>query len=320
MSTSLLEPRYSYKPFMYPQAYEFWEQHQLSFWLWNEPSMTEDVINWEQHLTSAEKTVVGGILKGFAQTECLVNNYWIKAALWFPHPEITAMCAQFAEAEGRHAKAYNFLNEILELEEYDAFLQEPEVAERLGNLLNVKDDSQEEMARSLAVFSGFCEGVSLFCAFAVLLHFSRHNKLKGMGKMIEWSSKDELLHSTAGIWLFNTLLKEFPHLNTETLKESVYEGARVAIELEDNYLDFVFKEGDIPGLAEYDVKQFIRGRANNKLIELGYDHIFPVDLEASDRIASFFDDGMASNVEADFFANVEANYSKRAISDDELDW
>lgn len=319
-SNNLFEPRLSYKPFEYQEAYNFWEKQELSYWLWNEPEMTEDVTNWERDLDTKEKSIIGGILKGFAQTECLVNNYWLRAALWFPKIEVSSMCTLFAEVETRHAKAYNFLNETLDLQEYDAFIQEKEVSDRLNNLLSIKDTTPSEIAKSLAIFSGFCEGVSLFSAFAVLLHFSYHNKLKGMGKMIEWSSVDEEMHSNAGIWLFNTLMKENPELNTEELKESIYEGARISMTLEENYIDYVFKKGDIKGLTKYDLKEFVKFRANTKLQNLGYEGIFAVDLKASDRISSWFSEITNSKIEADFFANAEAGYSKRTIEADELDW
>ena len=37
-------------------------------------------------------------------------------------------------------------------------------------------------------------------------------KLKGVGQIVEWSIRDESLHSNAGCWLFRTLLEEKPEL------------------------------------------------------------------------------------------------------------
>lgn len=320
---NILERRLSYKPFEYPQAYEFWETDKYNHWLWDEVNniIDNDKHNWTYDLTDTERGVVGGILKGFAQTECLVNNYWTMAALWFPKPEIAMLCVSLAEDETRHAKAYNYLNEVLNLEEYDAFLEEPEVAERLSNLVSVKESTPAEIARSLAVFSGFTEGVSLYSAFAVLLNFSRRSLLNAVGKTIEWSERDEHLHSSAGIWLFKTLLSENPELETEELKQEIYEAGRLANQLEENYIDYVFQLGDVKGLSAYELKQFVRFRANNKLKELGYEPIFELDEAAALTVNEWFEQKTKATIESDFFATTEASYTKRTLEfSDDIEW
>lgn len=315
----LLEPRTSYKPFEYPEAYEMWEKQERSYWLWTEAPMDSDVQDWNRNFSDKEKSIVGGILKGFAQTECMVNNYWLIASQWFPKPEIAMLCSIFAENEGRHAKSYNLINEKLGLEEYDAFLEEPAVAERLSNLMTVKHNTPQEMAVSLAVFS-FCEGVSLFSAFATLLHFKNVGKLKGTCKLIEWSTKDESAHAYAGSWLFNQLLKEYPEIDTEQTKEAVYEGIRHIMQLEEDYIDYIFRDGDIPGLSQDDLKAYVRMRANTKLADIGYDPIFDYDKEASNRIAESFAFMTTATVQTDFFHNAEANYNKQTLDVNELDF
>ena len=77
-----------------------------------------------------------------------------------------------------------------------------------------------EIAKSLAIFSAFTEGVNLFSSFAVLLSFKMRNKLKGVGQIVEWSIRDESLHSEAGCWLFRTLIKENPQLKNTRIRGS----------------------------------------------------------------------------------------------------
>ena len=317
----LLDKRNSYKPFEYQEAYEFWETHEESFWLWNEVPMEGDIKDWDSNiLTPQEKSVVGSILKGFAQTECAVQNYWLRASQWFPKAELVGMCAVFAEAESRHAKAYNLVNEKLDLEEYDVFLAEPEVEQRLSNLIQITEQNPEDLAISLAVFSGFCEGVSLFGAFATLIHFKLQNKLKGTGKLMEWSLRDETIHTNAGCWLYRTLMAEYPQdINQNKVSSSVYTAAEHIVELEYNYLDYVFWAGDLPGLAKDDLKQYTKMRTNTKLQDLQLDPIFNVDEQASERISSWFSLVTNAVTQTDFFANSEANYNKRTLEITSLD-
>lgn len=41
-----------------------------------------------------------------------------------------------------------------------------------------------DVARTLAMFGAFTEGMSLFAGFAMLLNFPRHNKMNGMGQIV----------------------------------------------------------------------------------------------------------------------------------------
>ena len=120
------------------------------------------------------------------------------------------MAGAFGSFEGIHTIGYAFLNDTLGLKDYDAFLAEPTAKAKIDRLvdINAKEASREDIAKSLAVFSGFVEGVSLFSSFAILFNFSRFNKLKGVGQIISWSVRDESLHSQAGCWLFREYIKE----------------------------------------------------------------------------------------------------------------
>lgn len=208
---SLLTPRVTYAPFHYPKAYEYWELQQQSHWLASEISMAGDINDWRVNLTPGEKNLVGNILKSFTQTEVFVQDYWAgKVLRWFKHPEIQMLAATFASFESIHAVSYALLNQSLGLEDFSAFLHEPTAKAKIDRLINVKGKSKRDIALSLAVFSAFNEGVSLFSSFAILLNFSRFNKLKGVGQIISFSIKDECYSSDTEIltprgW---TLLKD----------------------------------------------------------------------------------------------------------------
>ena len=76
MASKLLQERVVYKPFEYPEAHGYWLKQQQAHWLHTEVPMMSDVNDWKQNLTETEKNIVGSILKGFAQTETVVNDYW----------------------------------------------------------------------------------------------------------------------------------------------------------------------------------------------------------------------------------------------------
>lgn len=310
----LLTARPTYAPFEYPKAYNYWELQQQSHWLHNEISMASDINDWKINLTESEKNVVGHILKGFTQSEIFIQEYWGQmVGKWFKKPEIQMMAAAFSSFESIHAVAYAYLNQSLGLEDFAAFLHEPTAKAKIDRLIETKGKSKEEIAKSIAIFSAFNEGVNLFSSFAILLNFSRFNKMKGLGQIIAFSIKDESLHSEAGCWLFRTFAEEYPEVFTDKLKEDIYDAARLTVELEDNFIGKAFEFGEMEGLTERDLKNFIRFRANTKLNDLGVAKIWKnIDKESLDRM-EWFDTLSAGVSHSDFFAARVSDYSKGTI-------
>ena len=315
----LFTPRIAYKPFEYPEYYtEGWLKQAQAFWLHTEIPMQGDVKDWNENLTEAEKNLVGNILLGFAQTECAVSDYWTNnVTRWFPKHEIQQMAMMFGSQETVHAVAYSYLNETLGLEDYAAFLHEPNTASRFDNLVVRDGDSPADIATSLAVFSAFAEGVSLYSAFAVLYSFQLRNKLKGIGQQMKWSVRDESLHSKMGCQLFRHMCEEMPEL-LETCREDVIKAAKIMVELEFNYIDKMFEQGDIEGIKAADLKQFILRRTNEKLVELGYldlGNYFPYVEEQAANL-DWFTHLTGGVTHTDFFAMRSTDYSKANEGED----
>lgn len=314
----LTNKREVYRPFEYPRAFEYWEKQQNAHWLPYEVAMAKDVQDWNHQLTESERLVVGQILKSFTQMEISVNDYWNRVCRWFPKPEIAMMASSFSSMETIHTVGYAYLNDSLGLNDYGAFLQDPTAVAKLNRLHEVKGNSKLDIARSLAIFSGFTEGVNLFSSFAVLMNFSRFNMLEGVETIVSWSVRDESLHSEAGCWLFRKLIEENPDIWTDALKKDIYDAARLTVDLEDNFIDQAFSLGEIRGLDPKDLKNFIRMRANAKLYDLGLKTNWKnIDQESLGRM-SWFDDLSGSTALTDFFSKRVTEYQKSNFTVDNL--
>ena len=315
----LFDERIAYKPFEYPEYYtEGWLKQAQAFWLHTEISMQSDIKDWNERLDEKEKNLVGNILLGFAQTECAVSDYWTqKVVSWFPKHEIRQMAMMFGSQETVHAVAYSYLNETLKLEDYEAFLHEPATSERFDNLVAYSGSDTTGIAKSLAVFSAFAEGVSLYSAFAVLYSFQLRNLLKGIGQQMKWSVRDESLHSKMGCQLFKHMCQEDSKL-LEACRDDVIEAAEAMVNLEEKYIDKMFEMGDIEGIKAGDLKQFIRKRTNEKLTELGYIDLgsyFSYDVKAAANLDWFYH--LTGGVtHTDFFAIRPTDYSKAGENED----
>ena len=315
----LFDERIPYKPFEYPVYYtEGWLKQAQAFWLHTEISMQGDLKDWNEKLNHKEKSLVGNILLGFAQTECAVSDYWTQSVVkWFPKHEIQQMAMLFGSQETVHAVAYSYLNETLGLEDYEAFLHEPATSERFSNLVATEGRSTVDIGRSLAVFSAFAEGVSLYSAFAVLYSFQLRNLLKGIGQQMKWSVRDESLHSKMGCQLFRHMCDEDPTL-LDQCREDVIKAAETMVKLEISYIDKMFEAGEIEGIKSYDLVQFIKKRTNEKLVELGYLDLgsyFPFNKEAASNLDWFYH--LTGGVtHTDFFAIRPTDYSKANEGED----
>lgn len=279
-----------------------------------EISMASDINDWKLNLSEAEKNIIGHILKGFTQSEIFIQEYWgSMVSKWFKKPEIQMMAAAFASMESVHAVSYAYLNQSLGLEDFDAFLHEPSAKAKIDRLIATKGKSKEEIAKSLAIFSAFNEGVNLFSSFAVLLNFSRFNKLKGVGQIIAFSIKDESLHSEAGCWLFRVFVEEYPTIMTDELKAEIYDAARLTVELEDAFISKAFAFGEIEGITEAELKNFIRFRANTKLEDLGFKKNWKnIDKDLLKNM-EWFDVMSSGTSHSDFFASRVDQYSKGTV-------
>ena len=307
----ITEPRNYYKPFEYQEAFEFFKQQHRAHWISDEVPLASDLNDWKSKLTKSEKNLIGNILKSFAQTEVHVNDCWsTKVSVWFPKPEIQAMARAFADFESIHAEAYARLNEELGLDDFKAFLEDEVSKAKIDRLVETPGETLEDRAVSLAIFSAFTEGVNLFSSFAVLTSFQLRNLMKGTAQVVEWSVRDESLHSKAGCWLFRTLLEEQPELNSDKIREKVIEACETSVQLEFDFIDKAFEMGDIEGLNIEQLKNFIKARANEKMIELGYKPIYnDIDPNLLKQM-EWFGHLTSGKSHTDFFSSRVTNYSK----------
>jgi ribonucleoside-diphosphate reductase beta chain len=232
--------------------------------------MQKDKKDWLA-LTKEEKNVVEQILMNFAQMETNIGDYWSSMIpKWFPKPEIKALGQLFGSVETTHAYAYSYLNEILGLNDFEAFLYDEDIMNKLDMLIEPKEETLENKAISLAVFSAIAEGTLLYSSFATLLSFKRRNMLNGISQQMVYSILDESLHSKVGCELFRILCSENSGLKNK-VRDTVFQAFKDALNAEFKCINKIFELGDIETISQHDLKNFIIWKANSKWNELGYE-------------------------------------------------
>ena len=298
-----------YKPFRYPWCYDAWLTQQRIHWLPEEVPLGDDVRDWQKNLSQSEKNLLTQIFRFFTQADVEVSNCYLRHyTTVFKPTEVLMMMTAFASMETVHIAAYSHLLDTIGMpeSEYSAFMKYKEMKDKYDYMQGFDVKSNHDIAKTIAVFSAFTEGLQLFASFAILLNFPRHNKMKGMGQIVTWSVRDETLHCNSMIRLFKDFIKENPETWTPELKKELYQACRTIIEHEDAFIDLAFEMGPMEGLTAQEVKDYIRFIANRRLDQLGLDAIYDVQKNPLTWL-----DTMLNAVEhMNFFEGRATEYSK----------
>lgn len=316
--SKLLEPNHVYKPFFYPWAYDAWQKQQQIHWLPEEVPLADDVKDWRHNLTDAEKSLLTQIFRFFTQADIEVNNCYMQHySRVFGPTEVKMMLAAFSNMETIHVAAYSHLLDTVGMPEveYQAFMKYKEMKDKFDYMQQFNVNDKKEIAKTLAVFGAFTEGLQLFASFAMLLSFPRFNKMKGMGQIVTWSVRDETLHCMSIIKLFRTFIEENREIWNDELKGELYQACRTIVEHEDAFIDLAFSMGDIEGLTASDVKQYIRHIADRRLVQLGLKPNYGVEKNP----LPWIDELLNAPEMANFFEQRVTEYSKAATTGDWAD-
>lgn len=320
VTNQLLIPSNGYKPFRFPWAYDLWLKQQQVHWLPEEVPLGEDVNDWANELTDAERNLLTQIFRFFTQADIEVaDNYMERYSRVFKPTEVKMMLGAFANIETIHIAAYSLLLDTIGMpeSEYGAFMEYEAMKDKHDYMQKFGVDTDEDILRTMAMFGAFSEGLQLFASFAMLMNFPRFSKMKGMGQIVSWSVRDESLHAEGIIKLFHAYAKESGAL-TDEVKADIVQHCRDVIKMEDKFIDLAFEMGGVEGMTADDIKQYIRFIADWRLRQLGLEPIYGVEENPLPWLQS-----MLSGVEhANFFEARSTEYSVAASKGrwDEIDW
>jgi ribonucleoside-diphosphate reductase beta chain len=270
----------------------------------------EDLKDWATKLNDRERNLLTQIFRFFTQSDVEVNdNYMERYARVFKPTEVKMMLASFSNMETIHIAAYALLLETIGMPEaeFTAFLDYQAMRDKHDYMQTFGIDSHADIARTLAMFGGFTEGLQLFASFAMLMNFPRHNKMKGMGQIVSWSVRDESLHCEGIVKLYHAFNKETGAV-TKSVADDIVDCCKTVVTLEDKFIDLAFEAGEVQGMTPDDIKKYIRFIADWRLRQLHLPEVFGIKENPLSWLQS-----MLSGVEhANFFEARATEYSKAA--------
>lgn len=291
---------------------EFANQQLKIFWLPDEVKVEKDVQDILTNFTPAEKHGVITTLKLFSLYETHAGDeYWGgRFKKMFDGAEFHRMASVFAMFElAVHAPFYNKINQLLHIdtpEFYLSYLDNETLKERIQHIDQIINDPDDMV--SLAMFS-LVEGVILYSSFAFLKHFQSQgkNKLMNLVRGINFSLRDENLHSMAGAWAFKHKAKNLTQDQLDKIELKIRDGALRLYEHEREIISMTFSEGRIDGITEHQLDNFVQSRVNECLKQLGFKKLFDVKYNP---VSEWFYKAINDYSFNDFFSGMGSQYHR----------
>src|ERR1700743_1747118 len=261
----------------YPWAYDCWKRQQQTHWLGEEVPRGNDIKDWSsERTTPAERALLTQIFRFFTQSDVEVGDNYLKRYIPIFQPlEIQMMMAAFSNMETVHIDAYALLLKTLGMPqaEFEAFRDYSEMRAKADYMHTFGVGTVADVARTLAMFGAFTEGMSLFASFAMLMNFPRFNKMNGMGQIVSWSVRDESLHCEGITKLYHAWNAETGAV-TKTVQDDIVDVAKTMVGLEEGFVDLAFGLGEIEGMTADDIKSYVRYIADWRLSQLKLAPVF----------------------------------------------
>jgi ribonucleoside-diphosphate reductase beta chain len=279
-------------PFKYKWAWEKYIAACANHWMPQEINMSRDIQLWKDPngLSEDERRIIKRNLGFFVTADSLAaNNIVLGTYRHITAPECRQYLLRQAFEEAIHTHAYQYIVESLDLDEseiFNAYHEVTTIREKDEFLVPFIDtltdphfrtgtpDADQQLLKSLIVFSCLMEGLFFYVGFAQILALGRQNKMTGAAEQYMYILRDESMHCNFGIDLVNQIKLENPHLWTGAFREELAGIFRRAVELEYRYAEDTMPRG-VLGLNAPMFKEYLRFIANRRCQQIGLDVLYP---------------------------------------------
>jgi ribonucleoside-diphosphate reductase beta chain len=318
----IFDEQISRKPNLYPWTEEFIESMHNGFWTDKEFSFKSDIQQFKVNLTDQEREIIVRTLSAIGQIEIAVKTFWAKLGENLPHPSLSDLGYVMANVEVIHNNAYERLISALGLEDvFEENLKLDWIQGRVKYLRKYTHrfykDSKKQYLYALILFTLFVENVSLFSQFYVINWFARFkNVLKDTDQQVKYTRNEEQIHGLVGTKIINTIREEYPELFDAELEEKIAHEAKMAFESESEIVDWMVNGIQEENLTAPILKEFIKNRINESLIQIKFKPVFEIDKEILKK-TKWFEEELLGNNMTDFFSSRPTEYSKKSQCFDE---
>ena len=301
-----------------------YEKQSGFFWRPQEINLTKDKADYNK-LSPSEKHIFHTNLKFQILLDSLQGRGPVATfAQLTTLPEAESCLTKLGDFEVLHSKSYshiirNIFNDPSEI--FDSIMDDEFIMRRAKTMTDmyndlyyktneyimlslqgapISDEFMYNLKKSvyLALINwNILEGIRFYNSFACSFAFAENQAMEGNAKEVKLIARDENIHLAISQFIINTLRKNPDEGFQEVIadcEEEVYAMYKQASEEEQEWADYLFKDGSIIGLNATLLKSYNKHLINKRLSAIGYKHIY----EHSENPLSWMDNWLnSSNVE-----------------------
>jgi ribonucleoside-diphosphate reductase beta chain len=321
----IFHSRKTIQPYEYPHLLKYAHAIHESFWTPEHFTYDRDISDFLVKLDDTEREAVKRAMLAIGVIENKVKTFWARIDMRMPKTEIAITGHTFAGNEAIHQLTYEKLLNLLGLEkEFEKVIDIPCMQGRSDYLSKylqgVYSKSNLEFTKSLILFTLLVENASLFSQFLIVASFKKHkNLLTNFNSVISATAREENLHAKFGEELINIIRKENPEWFDDVMEQKIRRNVNKALIAETEVLDWIFEKGELEFLPKESIIEYLKGRLNKSLNQIGYTNEFVLNEEILEP-TNFLDVQLTSTSSFDFFNEKSTDYSQNTAFNEEELW
>jgi ribonucleotide reductase beta subunit family protein with ferritin-like domain len=259
-------------PVKQPALFQMYQKHLSVFWIPEEVSLTKDVEDYANKLTTNERYFINRILGFFAGSDGIVmENLALRFMREVPHTEAKLFYGVQNMMEGVHSVMYSLLIDtyIKDREEkrnmLGAITRIPCVQKKAAWALQWIDSVEADFPTRLLAFA-IVEGIFFSGAFCAIFWLKQRAIMPGLTTSNEFISRDEGLHTDFACLLYG--MQE-----NKLTKAKAYRLVKEAVKIEKEFI-IESLPCALVGMNSKQMSQYIEFVADRLLVQLGYPKAF----------------------------------------------
>lgn len=272
----------------YPKFKDLYEKQQEFMWRPNEISLVNDRMQYEQ-LSDVERFVFDTNLRFQTMGDSMLSRSIETLKKHVSNTELEYAMSVWAMMECVHSESYTWiLNNVAKDPTFffDSILDDENIKTRAFEIKNNFDSllGNEETDNDIRESIFKCvlslqvaEGIFFYNSFACSFWFGSRGIMRGNADIIKLIARDENLHVAITQNIFKNWKKDSKEGFQDILKKNedlVYSVYDEAVKSEKKWAEYLFSQGDLIGLNENILSQYVEWLANNRLTNLGYKKLY----------------------------------------------
>lgn len=298
-----------------------WKRMMANTWFETEPDMSKESVAYKNLSADQQRMYELTIGSLIANDSFQTRNLAANISGYVSDPNLLMLIVRQDFEEALHSRSYGVLStDVFKGSDpqrvFNIHKTDPELAKRNRWLQSLYDpldlvDGEPVTFRMFlqAIFANLIlEGIMFQGGFISI--WSLGATMHGSSKMLAFIARDERTHLAVFFGIYNSLMKQFPTLDTEETKRMFLDMLQEAVEVEIAWLQYTTGDG-VFIFSEDNIRDFIQGKANEVSAGIGYGRLY----DSKDSVLKKLEDtyGKINNTRSNFFESKPAGYSKGTV-------